>query len=60
MLKNSVSRLICISFFETEKMVPALHMESVYALFSEFPGAKQVADAHLSRLINLLTEASKD
>ena len=34
-------------------------MASVYALLSEFSGAKQVANAHLTRLTNLLSEASK-
>ena len=34
-------------------------MASVYAMLSEFPGAKQVADAHLTRLTNLLSESSK-
>ncbi len=34
-------------------------MASVYALLSEFSGTKQVANAHLTRLINLLHEASK-
>ena len=58
-LKSSVSRLICILFPELEKLVPTLHMASVYALLSEFPGAKQVANAHLTRLTNLLSEASK-
>ncbi len=58
-LKTSVSRLVCILFPELEKMVPTLHMASVYALLSEFPGAKQVANAHLTRLTNLLSEASK-
>ncbi len=58
-LKTSVSRLVCILFPELEKMVPTLHMASVYALLSEFPGAKQVANAHLTRLANLLSEASK-
>ena len=58
-LKSSVSRLVCILFPELEKMVPTLHMTSVYAMLSEFPGAKQVANAHLTRLSNLLSEASK-
>ena len=58
-LKSSVSRLICILFPELEKLVPTLHMASVYAMLSEFPGAKQVADAHLTRLTNLLSESSK-
>ena len=42
-LKTSVSRLVCILFPELEKLVPTLHMASVYALLSEFPGAKQIA-----------------
>ena len=53
-LKSSVSRLVCILFPELEKLVPTLHMASVYALLSEFPGAKQVANVHLTRLTNLV------
>ena len=58
-LKTSISRLVCILFPELEKLVPQLHMASVYAMLSEFPGAKQVASAHLTRLTNLLSESSK-
>nr|WP_085953448.1 transposase [Lachnoclostridium phytofermentans] len=58
-LKVSVSRLVCILFPELEKLVTTLHMASVYALLYEFPGAQQVASAHLTRLSNLLEEASK-
>ena len=58
-LKTSVSRLVCILFPELEKLVPTLHMASVYALLSEFPGAKQVAATHLTRLKALLADASK-
>ena len=58
-LKTSVSRLVCILFPELEKLVPTLHMASVYALLSEFPGAKQVAAAHLTRLKTLLADASR-
>ena len=58
-LKSSVSRLICILFPELEKLVPTLHMASVYALLSEFPSADAVANAHLTRLSNLLSESSK-
>ena len=58
-LKTSISRLVCILFPELEKLVPTLHMASVYALLSEFPGAKQIADAHLTRLKALLETASK-
>lgn len=58
-LKTSVSRLVCILFPELEKLVPTIHMASIYALLSEFPGAKHIADAHLTRLTNLLSNASK-
>ena len=47
-LKQSVSRLATILFPELEKLVPTLHMASVYALLSEFPGAIQIAAAHLT------------
>ena len=50
---------MCILFPELEKLVPTLHMASVYALLSEFPGANAVATAHLTRLSNLLSESSK-
>lgn len=58
-LKTSVTRLINILFPELEKLVPTLHMSSVYALLSEFPGASAIASAHLTRLTNLLSETSK-
>ena len=58
-LKSSVSRLVCILFPELEKLVPSLHIVSVYALLEEFPGAKQIAGAHLTRLKALLKTASK-
>ncbi len=58
-LKSSVSRLVCILFPELEKLVPTLHMASIYTLLSEFPSASAIAAAHLTRLTNLLSEASK-
>ena len=58
-LKQSVSRLVTILFPELEKLVPSLHMVSVYALLSEFPGAKQIAGAHLTHLKTLLSNASR-
>ena len=58
-LKQSIARLVCILFPELEKLVPTLHMASVYALLDEFPGAQQIAEAHLTRLKYLLHEASK-
>ena len=39
-LKQSVTQLVCILFPELVKMVSNLHMSSVYAKLSEFPGAK--------------------
>ena len=58
-LKTAVSRLVCILFPELEKLFPNLHIASVYALLREFPGAKQVAGANLTRLKNLLHEVSR-
>ncbi len=58
-LKSSVSRLVTILFPELEKLVPTLHLKSVYPLLSEFPSAKHIAEAHLTRLTNLLSEASR-
>lgn len=58
-LKQSISRLVCILFPELEKLLPTLHTVSVYALLEEFPGAKQIAGAHLTRLKSLLQDASK-
>lgn len=57
-LKQSISRLVCILFPELEKLVPTLHQNSVYELLYEFPGAKHVANAHLTRLSNLVKTAS--
>lgn len=58
-LKSSFARLCVILFPELEKLVPTLHMSSVYALLAELPNAKAIAECHLTRLTNLLSEASK-
>ena len=58
-LKQSISRLVCILFPELEKLVPTLHLNAVYELLYEFPSAKHVANAHLTRLSNLVGTASK-
>jgi transposase len=58
-LKTSYARLCVILFPELEKLVPSLHMASVYALLSEFPSAKSISECHLTKLTNLLTTASK-
>ena len=58
-LKSSLARLVVILFPELEKLVPTLHMVSVYDLLAEFPGASLIAGAHLTRLTHLLSDASK-
>ena len=58
-LKSSISRLVNILFPELEKLVPTLHMASIYAMLSEFPGASHVASAHLTKLANLFSQSSK-
>ena len=58
-LKTSVSRLVNILFPELEKLVPSIHMASVYAMLSEFPCASKIASAHLTRLANLLETSSR-
>ena len=58
-LKSSITRLVCILFPELEKLVPTLHIASVYALLLEYPGAKQLAGANLTHLKAVLYEASK-
>ena len=58
-LKTSVSRLVTILFSELEKLVPTLHIASVYAMLTEFPSARAIATAHLTRLTNLLAVSSK-
>ena len=57
-LKISVSRLVTILFPELERLVSSLHTVSVYALLTEFPGAHQIASAHLTHLKTVLSDAS--
>ena len=58
-LKQSVSRLVSILFPELETLVPSLHLASVYAMLSEFPSAKQIADSHLTHFKAVLSDSSK-
>ncbi len=58
-LKQSVTHLITILFPELEKLVSTVHTKAVYSLLSEFPSAKHIAEAHLTRLSNLLESASR-
>ena len=57
-LKTSITRLIQILFPELEKLVSTLHMISVYRLLEEYPGASYIASSPLTKLTNLLMEAS--
>ena len=58
-LRQSVSRLVTILFPELEKLVPSLHIASIYALLSEFPSAGTIASCHLTHLTKRLENASK-
>ena len=58
-LKTSVTRLVNILFPELEKLLPSLHTASSYALLSELPSAKHIAEVNLKHLTNLLYTASK-
>lgn len=58
-LKTSYSRLCTILFPELEKIVPSLHMASVYVLLSELPNTRSISECHLTKLTNLLSGASR-
>lgn len=58
-LKSSLARPVCILFPELEKLVPSLHMKSIYALLSECPGASYVASANLTHLKKLFSDSSR-
>ena len=58
-LKQQFARLVNILFPELEKLVPSLHLSSVYALMEEFPAASMIANVHLTKLTNLLSASSK-
>ena len=58
-LKSSLARLVNILFPELEKLVPSLHLNSVYALLEELPGADYIAGCHLTHLKKLLESSSK-
>lgn len=58
-IKGSYARLCVILFPELEKVVPTLHLISVYALLSELPTAQAIAACHLTHLQNILSTSSK-
>lgn len=57
-LKTSVSRLVSILFPELENFFSSVHTASAYAILSEYPGSGYIADAHITRLTNILYSAS--
>ena len=57
--KTAVARLVNILFPELESLVPKIHVNSIYALLSEFPGASHIAQANLTHLTHLLRVESK-
>jgi len=57
-LKASLARLVNILFPELEKLVPSLHLNSVYILLEELPGASYIASCHLTHLKKLLEDSS--
>lgn len=58
-LKQAVARLVNILFPELENLFSTLHIESVYAVLREFPGASYIANAHILKLTNILETASR-
>jgi transposase len=58
-LKVTIARLVNIMFPELESLVSVLHLKAVYALLNEYPSANQIANAHLTKLTNLLYGNSK-
>jgi len=58
-LKVSISRLITILFPELEKLVSSLHINSVYELLSNYPGASFIAKADINSLKDILSNSSR-
>jgi len=58
-LKLSLSRLVTILFPELPGAVWSVNQKSSYALLSEFPTAKDIANANIIRLTNVLSSASR-
>jgi len=58
-IKSSYARLCVILFPELEKMVPTLHLISVYTMLAELPTAETIAACHLTHLENILSASSK-
>lgn len=57
-LKLSLSRIITILFPELPSVVWSVNQKSCYAMLLEFPTAKDVANANIVRLTNVLSDNS--
>lgn len=55
----SIFCLVTILFPELEKLMPTLHMASIYVSLSEVSGVWKISSMHLTRMTNLLETASK-
>ena len=58
-LKISLTRIIEIMFPELEDCVYSINQKSTMALLHEFPSKELIANAHLTRLTNVLKDNSK-
>lgn len=58
-LKISLSRLITVIFPELPSVVWSANQKSCYAMLLEFPTAKDIANANIIRLTNVLSANSK-
>lgn len=58
-LKLSVTRLLDIIFPELASVVWSIHQKSSYQLLLEYPSTDAIANAHLTKLTNLLIKNSK-
>lgn len=58
-LKTSLARIIEIVFPELEDCVYSINQKSTIALLHEFPSKELIANAHLTRLTNVLKDNSR-
>ena len=58
-LKISITRLVTVLFPELPGVVWSVNQKSSYALLLEYPTARSISEAHITRLTNILSENSK-
>lgn len=58
-MKISLTRLVTILFPELTTVVYKIHQSSTYALLKAFPSKQAIANAHITKLTNVLKKASK-